>query len=77
VVGKGEALSAAAALARKIATRSGEAIGFGKRAFYDQLGRPIHEAYAAASQVMVENFLAEAAKEGIGAFLEKRDPQWR
>jgi len=77
IVAKGEALSAAVALARNIAGRSAEAIGFGKRAFYDQLGRTLHEAYAAASQVMVENFLAEDAKEGIGAFLEKREPKWR
>jgi enoyl-CoA hydratase/carnithine racemase len=76
VATKGEALGAASALARHIAGRSGEAIGFGKRAFYDQLGRPLDEAYAAASRVMVENFLAEEAKEGIGAFLEKREPQW-
>jgi enoyl-CoA hydratase/carnithine racemase len=76
VVGKGEALGAAMALARNIAGRSGQAIGFGKRAFYEQLGRPLDEAYAAASWVMVENFLAEDAKEGIGAFLDKRQPQW-
>ena len=45
IVAKGEALSAAVALARNIAGRSAEAIGFGKRAFYDQLGRTLHEAY--------------------------------
>lgn len=76
VVAKGEALNAASDLARKIAGRSAEAIGFGKRAFYDQLGRPLEEAYAAASRTMAENFLAQDAKEGIGAFLEKREPEW-
>ena len=77
LVAKGEALVAATALARKIADRSAEAIAFGKRAFYDQLGRPLDEAYALASRVMVDNFLADDAKEGIGAFLEKREPTWR
>jgi len=27
--------------------------------------------------VMVDNMMAEDAKEGIGAFLEKRPPQWQ
>lgn len=77
VVAEGEAVSAALALAHRIADRSAEAIGFGKRTYYDQLARPLDEAYALASQVMVDNFLAEEAKSGIGAFLEKRDPNWR
>ena len=76
VVAKGEALGAATALAHRIAGRSAEAIGFGKRAFYDQLGRPLEEAYAAASRTMVENFLSDDAKEGISAFLAKREPGW-
>ena len=77
LVAKGQALVAATALARLIADRSAEAIAFGKRAFYDQLGRPLDQAYALASQVMVENFLADDAEEGIGAFLDKREPAWR
>jgi enoyl-CoA hydratase/carnithine racemase len=77
VVASGEALSAAVALARRIAGRSAQAIGFGKRAFYDQLARPLDDAYALASQVMVDNFLAEDAKAGIAAFLDKREPAWR
>jgi enoyl-CoA hydratase/carnithine racemase len=76
VVAAGEALSAATALAHRIATRSGEAIAFGKPAFHRQLALPLDEAYALASGVMVENFLAGEAKEGIAAFLEKREPGW-
>ena len=63
-------------MAKEISARSGQAIGFGKRAFYDQINRPLHEAYDAASQVMVANFLVEDADEGIRAFLEKRQPSW-
>jgi enoyl-CoA hydratase/carnithine racemase len=76
LVPEGHAQSTALELARRIASRSQEAIGFGKRAFYDQLSRPMDEAYAMASAVMVENFMATDAKEGIGAFLEKRDAKW-
>jgi enoyl-CoA hydratase/carnithine racemase len=35
------------------------------------------DAYAHTAAVMVENMLARDAQEGIGAFLEKREPQWR
>ena len=37
---------------------------------------PLGEAYDHATRVMVENMLARDAEEGIGAFLDKRDPQW-
>lgn len=76
VVAEGEALVAATALAHQIAGRSGEAIGFGKPAFYDQLGLPLDAAYVRAGQAMVENFLAQDAKEGIAAFMDKRAPNW-
>ena len=48
----------------------------GKEAFYRQLEMPLAEAYAYASQVMTENMLDAEACEGIGAFLEKREPKW-
>ncbi len=34
-------------------------------------------AYDHAAAVMVENLLARDAAEGIGAFIEKRSPQWQ
>jgi hypothetical protein len=37
---------------------------------------PLDDAYAYASAVMVDNMLDAEAKEGIGAFLEKRPPVW-
>ena len=37
---------------------------------------PLAEAYDYAANVMVENMLARDAGEGIGAFLEKRKPEW-
>ena len=37
---------------------------------------PLAEAYDYASEVMVENMLARDAEEGIGAFIDKREPKW-
>jgi enoyl-CoA hydratase/carnithine racemase len=48
----------------------------GKEAFYRQLEMPLEDAYQYASAVMVENMLDEEAKEGIGAFIDKRAPRW-
>jgi enoyl-CoA hydratase/carnithine racemase len=76
VTAKGEALGEATELARRIATRSAEAIAFGKPAFQAQAGLPLEAAYALASEVMARNFLSPDAKEGIVAFLEKRAPHW-
>ncbi|HEY4252523.1 MAG TPA: enoyl-CoA hydratase [Roseomonas sp.] len=77
VVPAGAALAEAEALARHIAARSAYAVRLGKRSFYAQLEQPLAEAYRIAAAAMVENLLAEDAAEGIGAFLEKRAPQWR
>lgn len=64
-------------MARKIASKSSMTLATGKRAFYAQREMPLAEAYDYASQVMVENMLARDAEEGIGAFIEKRTPQWQ
>ncbi|MDI3337176.1 enoyl-CoA hydratase [Defluviimonas aestuarii] len=73
-----EALSEATLeMARKIASKSSMTLATGKRAFYAQREMPLAEAYDYASNVMVENMLARDAQEGIGAFIEKRAPQWQ
>ena len=64
-------------MARKIASKSSMTLATGKRAFYAQRDMPLSEAYDYASGVMVENMLAQDAEEGIGAFIEKRAPQWQ
>ena len=46
------------ALARTIASHSAPTLAIGKRAFYDQIERPLDEAYALASVAMIDN-LAE------------------
>ncbi len=64
-------------LARKIASRSSESIARGKAAFYRQVEMPLDKAFELANQVMRDNLTSDGdAREGIGAFLEKRDPEW-
>lgn len=64
-------------MARKIASKSTMTLATGKRAFYAQAEMPLAQAYDYASGVMVDNMLAHDAEEGIGAFVEKRSPQWK
>ncbi len=65
------------AMARKIASKSSMTLATGKRAFYAQAQMPLADAYDYASRVMVDNMLARDAEEGIGAFIEKRAPEWQ
>tara|TARA_B100001113_G_scaffold90641_1_gene72541 strand:- start:101 stop:904 length:804 start_codon:yes stop_codon:yes gene_type:complete len=64
-------------LAEKISKKSASVVSIGKEAFYKQSELNLHDAYEYTSRVMTENTLNENAKEGIDAFLEKRDPNWR
>jgi enoyl-CoA hydratase/carnithine racemase len=68
--------TATMALARRIAARSTLTVRTGKEAFYRQSEMTLEDAYAYAASVMVDNMLARDAEEGIGAFLEKREPRW-
>ncbi|UWR73900.1 enoyl-CoA hydratase [Phaeobacter inhibens] len=65
------------ALAQTVAGKLDAAVKIGKRAFYDQLQLPTADAYAHTGAVMVENLLLRDTVEGIDAFLEKRDPDWK
>ena len=64
-------------MAAKIASKSSMTLATGKRAFYAQREMSLPDAYDYASGVMVENMLAQDAAEGIGAFIEKREPKWQ
>ena len=64
-------------LAKKIASKSNLTIKIGKKAFYKQLEMPLSKAYKYASKMMTKNAMALDAKEGISAFLEKRNPNWK
>ncbi|HTP76819.1 MAG TPA: enoyl-CoA hydratase [Rhizomicrobium sp.] len=63
-------------LAELIATKPHGTLKIGKEAFYKQVEMGLSDAYDYASRVMTENMLAAEAAEGIGAFVEKREPKW-
>ncbi|HVW54820.1 MAG TPA: enoyl-CoA hydratase [Rhizobiaceae bacterium] len=64
-------------LAETIASKSPLTLKTGKEAFYRQAELGLAEAYDYTVRVMVENMMARDAEEGIGAFIEKREPHWR
>ena len=64
-------------VAKKIGSKSNLTIKIGKQAFYKQLEMPLRNAYAYTSKMMTVNMMAMDAKEGISAFLEKRQPNWK
>jgi enoyl-CoA hydratase/carnithine racemase len=77
VMGKAEtALDGALHLARILAAKPPVTVRTGKEAFYRQSEMTLEQAYAYASRVMVDNMLAQDAREGIGAFIGKREPRW-
>jgi enoyl-CoA hydratase/carnithine racemase len=77
VVAAGAERDAAIALAQKVALKSAYTIKLGKAAFYRQAEMSLADAYRYAAQVMAENMMARDAEEGIGAFIEKREPKWQ
>jgi enoyl-CoA hydratase/carnithine racemase len=76
VVAAGAERDAAIALAQKIALKSAYTVKIGKAAFYRQAEMSLADAYRYAAEVMTENMMARDAEEGIGAFIEKREPKW-
>jgi enoyl-CoA hydratase/carnithine racemase len=65
------------ALAKKLAGKSLMTLKTGKQAFYQQADMSLADAYAYTAEIMIENMLKHDAEEGVGAFLEKREPVWR
>lgn len=68
--------AAVLAVAQKIVAASAHVVALGKAAFYEQIDLAQPTAYAFAQGVMSENALDVDALEGIGAFLERRPPEW-
>ena len=64
-------------VAKTISSKSSYILKLGKETFYKQLNMSLEEAYEYASERMIKNLRAEDAKEGIDAFLNKRDPKWK
>jgi enoyl-CoA hydratase/carnithine racemase len=77
VVPDAELDTAIAGLIERIARTSPLTVGIGKEAFYAQIDLDERQAYDVTKAVMAMNALAGDAQEGICAFLEKRDPDWK
>ena len=63
-------------LAEKILRFSATTIAIGKNAYYAQAELPEHAAYEITTPIMAANAANSHAQEGMGAFLDKRDPTW-
>jgi len=63
-------------MANAIAAKPAKVLALGKQAFYAQLEMPLSDAYAHTSKIITENMMMDDAKEGICAFIEKRQPHW-
>lgn len=64
-------------LAQSIIANPAVGIETGKKMFYRQLELDIEGAYDYAGGVMARNMISEDVREGISAFLQKREPKWR
>jgi len=73
----GELQEAAMQYAQIIASKPASTVKIGKEAFYKQAEMGLAEAYEYAAAVMTHNMLEKDAEEGIGAFIEKRPPNWQ
>ncbi len=76
VVPAGKAMDEALRLADVIASKPPATLAIGKEAFYRQIEMSLADAYDYAAGVMVENMMHAESKEGIGAFIDKRTPDW-
>ena len=77
VVPPGAVEAESLALARSIARFSRHVLAHGKRHFYRQLAMSERDAVRYASGVMVEQRAMPDAREGMAAFLAKREPTWQ
>jgi enoyl-CoA hydratase len=62
---------------KKITSKSPAILRLGRRAFYTMRDMEYEKALEYLSSVLAINTMAEDVAEGITAFLEKREPQWK
>ncbi len=77
VVPEDQLLSAVQTMADKILSKSRPTVTIGKQSFYRQLDMDTALAYDYCSEVMAINLGQSDAQEGIDAFLNKRNPNWK
>lgn len=64
-------------LAQTIASKSASVLRRGKQSFYAQADLRVAAAYDVARAAALDNIVDPNAREGIAAFIEKRDPRWQ
>lgn len=76
-VEKSAVLDVALQYAARVAALSPAVIGLGRRAVFRQMDMPFDAALSHLHDQLTLNLQTEDAAEGITAFFEKRDPQWK
>jgi len=77
VVGKGEALNRALALAEQVGEQSPTSIALCKRLVHSGRNTVIATGLESERDLFVELFSTQDQREGVNAFLEKRKPEWK
>jgi enoyl-CoA hydratase/carnithine racemase len=77
VVPAGQLDSATYELLKRVTKGSAQSKGIGKQALYAQIDLDQPKAYAYAIEVMAATSQLPDAREGMRAFLDKREPQWQ
>jgi len=77
VVGTGEALQRALALAEQVGEQSPTSVAFCKRLVHTGRNAVIADGLVRERDLFVELCSTEDQREGVNAFLEKRKPQWK
>jgi enoyl-CoA hydratase/carnithine racemase len=66
-----------AKVVRSILDKTPIAVAAGKKIFYEQIEAGLEQAYTLANEAMTCSLMTEDAIEGIDAFSQKRNPQWK
>lgn len=77
VVGRGEFEQAVEETARKLASFSPAVMALGKGSFYAMAELPLDRALEYLASQLTHNTQLEDMREGIAAFLQKREPVWK
>ena len=65
------------AFAQKLIAKSPVAIQMGKNFYYQMIDMPFRQKFVLNSEVMTRLCTTEDAREGVNAFIEKRQPMWK
>ena len=77
MVGKGEALERALALAEQVGEQSPTSIAFCKRLVHSGRNTVLAAGLQGERDMFIELFSTQDQSEGVNAFLEKRKPVWK